>query len=72
MITSLPTLLSFWRGEVMAESRETDVRKLRDEKWLREWVETEAGRGAGGGGGAGGGNLNLGSGIFGGLFGVRR
>jgi hypothetical protein len=65
MITSLPTLLSFDRGEVMEESRVADVRSLRNKEKMREWIEREARRGSritGGGGGR----------LFGGLFGNAR
>ena len=41
-----------------------DVRLLRDERWLREWIRNEAGRRGGGGGGGG-----LETVFFGGLFG---
>ena len=39
MITSMPTLLTFDRGEVMQDSRTMDVGRLRDKEWLREWIE---------------------------------
>lgn len=66
MITSMPTLLSFDRGEVMGETRVTDPKFMRDEMWLREWIREEARRqGSGGGGGTG-------TGFFGGLFGNTR
>lgn len=63
LITSMPTLLSFDRGEAMG-NRVVDVRLLRDERWLREWIRNEAGRRGGGGGGGG-----LETVFFGGLFG---
>jgi hypothetical protein len=62
MITSLPTLLSFDRGEVIEESRVADVRCLRNKEKMREWIERAARRGSGMTG-EGGGRL------FGGLFG---
>jgi thiol-disulfide isomerase/thioredoxin len=69
MITSMPTLLTFDRGEVMEQSRTMDVSKMKDKEWLKEWIQREArrrGEGTGGGGGGG-----VGSGLFGGLFGDR-
>ena len=66
MITSMPTLLSFDRGEAMTGTKVTDPKFLRDEQWLMEWIREEARRrGSGGGGG-------LGTGLFGGLFGNSR
>jgi len=66
MITSMPTLLSFDRGEAQITTKVTDPRLLRDRLWLKEWIKTEARRkGEGGGGGDGGG-------LFGGLFGKLR
>jgi hypothetical protein len=66
MITSMPTLLSFDRGEVMTGTKVTDPKFLRDGQWLMEWIKEEARRrGSGGGGG-------LGTGLFGGLFGNSR
>lgn len=70
MITSMPTLLTFDRGEVMEQSRTMEVSKMKDKEWLKAWIEREArrrGEGTGGGGGGG-----IGSGLFGGLFGDRR
>jgi hypothetical protein len=67
MITSMPTLLSFDRGEAMGETRVTDPKLMRDERWLREWIRGEARRRGGGGGGGG-----MGRGLFGGLFGNAR
>jgi hypothetical protein len=74
MITSLPTLATFDRGELVRESVVTDVRMMADRAWLRRHVEKEAGRkgeGSGGdgwGGGAGTVAERAGS-VFGGLFG---
>jgi len=65
MITSMPTLLSFDRGEAMGETRVTDPKLMKDERWLREWIRNEARRRGGGAGGGG-----LGPGLFGGLFGL--
>ncbi len=64
MITSMPTLLSFDRGEAQTRTKVTDPRLMSDREWLKEWIRTEARRG--GNGGAGG---NIGGGLFGGLFG---
>lgn len=65
MITSLPTLLSFDRGEAQITTKVTDPRLLKDREWLKDWIRTEARRRGEGGGGGGNG---LG-GLFGGLFG---
>jgi thiol-disulfide isomerase/thioredoxin len=64
MITSMPTLLSFDRGEAQTGTKVTDHKLMKDREWLKEWIRTEARRG--GNGGAGG---NVGGGLFGGLFG---
>ncbi|RDW64252.1 hypothetical protein BP5796_10754 [Coleophoma crateriformis] len=64
MITSMPTLLSFDRGEPQTDTKVTDPRKLKDREWLKEWIRTEARRRGGGGGGA-----SPAKGLFGGLFG---
>lgn len=64
MITSMPTLLSFDRGEAQTGTKVTDTKLMRDREWLREWIRTEARRGGNGGAG-----LNAGGGLFGGLFG---
>jgi hypothetical protein len=65
----MPTLLSFDRGETMPESRRTDVSRLRDREWLKEWIEKEARRRGEGGSSDGGGD---GRRLFGGLFGDGR
>jgi hypothetical protein len=68
MITSMPTLLTFDRGEVVQDSRTVDVNRMKDKEWLKEWIERESkrrGTGTGGGG-------SIGGGLFGGLFGDRR
>ena len=70
MITSMPTLLTFDRGEVMEQSRIMDVSKMKDKEWLKEWIQREARRRVEETGGGGGGGV--GSGLFGGLFGDRR
>jgi len=63
MITSMPTLVTFDRGEVIMDTKVVDVAKLKDEAWLTQWIENESKRkGEGTGGG-------VGSGLFGGLFG---
>jgi hypothetical protein len=67
MITSLPTLLSFDRGEAKSGTKVTDPKLMRDREWLKEWIRTEASRGGNGGAG-----LNAGGGLFGGLFGNTR
>jgi hypothetical protein len=64
MITSMPTLLGFDRGEAQTGTKVTDPKLIRDREWLKEWIRTEARRGGDGGAG-----LNSGSGLFGGLFG---
>ena len=64
MITSMPTLLSFDRGEAQTWTKVTDPKLMKDREWLKEWIKTEAGRGGDGGAG-----LNAGSGLFGGLWG---
>jgi hypothetical protein len=64
MITSLPTLLSFDRGEAQTGTKVIDSKLMRDREWLKEWIRTEARRGGDGGAG-----LNAGSGLFGGLWG---
>jgi thiol-disulfide isomerase/thioredoxin len=61
-IRSIPTLLSFERGEAQTYTKVTDPKLMRDREWLKEWIRTEAGRGGGAG-------LNAGEGIFGGLWG---
>ena len=61
MITSMPTLLAFDRGEAMTDTKVTDPKLLRDEVWLKEWIANEARREGSGGGG-------LRAGIFGALF----
>lgn len=65
MITSMPTLLSFDRGEAQTSTKVTDPRNLKDRKWLTEWIQTEARRQGNGGGGTG----TVGGGLFSGLFG---
>ena len=70
MITSLPTLLSFDRGEAQIVTKVTDPKVLKDREWLKEWIRTEARRRGSGGGGGGGGSLA--GGLFGGLFGNSR
>ena len=62
MVRSLPTLLAFSRGEPQLETKVARVEDLKDERFLVEWLEREAGRR--GEGGAGGG-----AGLLGKLFG---
>ncbi|TAQ85223.1 hypothetical protein B7494_g6460 [Chlorociboria aeruginascens] len=66
MITSMPTLLSFDRGEAQTETKVTDPKYMKDREWLKEWICTEARRKGNGGGGGGG------TGLLGGLFGNLR
>lgn len=66
-ITSMPTLLSLDRGEAQTTTKLTDPAKLKDRKFMIEWIRTEARR-RGDGGGAGG---FTGKGVFGGLFGSK-
>lgn len=65
MITSMPTLLSFDRGEAQTMTKVTDPKNMKDREWLKEWIQTEARRGGKGGGGSG----TVGTGLFSGLFG---
>jgi len=63
MITKIPTLVTFDRGELITETKITDVNLLKDEDYLIKWIENEAKRkGQGTSGGPEGG-------LFGGLFG---
>lgn len=69
MITSLPTLLSFDRGEAQSRTRVVDPKKMTDREWLKEWIRSEAGKR-----GSGERKSNLYGGrdpdsLFGGLFG---
>lgn len=61
MISSLPTLVTFDRGEVVIESKVVDAAKLKSEQFLRGWIEREAARKGEGSSGGGG--------FFGGMFG---
>lgn len=65
MISSMPTLLSFDRGEAQTGTKVTDPKKMKDKEWLKEWIRNEAKRQGGGGAGSG----TFGVGLFGGLFG---
>ncbi|KAK6580685.1 hypothetical protein PZA11_006921 [Diplocarpon coronariae] len=65
MITSMPTLLSFDRGEAQMGTKIVDPRKMKDVEGLQEWIRKEARRGGSGGDGGGA----IGTGLFGGLFG---
>lgn len=67
MITSMPTLLSFDRGEAQIQTKLMDPSRMKDTEYMKEWIRTEARRRGDGGGGEGGGFG--GSGLFGGLFG---
>ncbi|KAL2065634.1 hypothetical protein VTL71DRAFT_3304 [Oculimacula yallundae] len=62
MITSMPTLLSFDRGEAQVGTKITDPKQMTDIEGLKEWIRKEARRGGNGGDGGG-------TGLFGGLFG---
>jgi hypothetical protein len=56
MITSLPTLVTFDRGEIIIDTKVTDVSKLKDETFLIHWIENESrrrGEGTSGGSGTG-------------------
>lgn len=66
MISSMPTLLSFDRGEPQLATKATDPKLLKDREWLKEWIRTEARRRGRGGGG---GSLSNNPSLFGGLFG---
>jgi len=68
MITSMPTLLSFDRGEAQIGTKVTDPKQMKDKEWLKEWIRTEARRRGNGGSGGG----SIGPAIFGGLFGNSR
>lgn len=66
MVNSVPTLLSFDAGEAQVETKVADGTRLRDRRFLEDWIRTEARRRGGRGGGGGSGSL------FGGLFGSFR
>lgn len=73
MINSVPTLLSFDAGEAQVTTKVADGNKLKDRRFLEEWIRTEARRHGGrGGGGDGGGGGTGGASLFGGLFGSFR
>lgn len=67
MITSMPTLLSFDRGEAQVGTKITDPKEMKNVDGLKEWIRKEARRGGSGGDG---GSMLGGSGLFGGLFGL--
>jgi hypothetical protein len=67
MITSMPTLLSFDRGEAQTGTKVTDPKQMTNKEWLQEWIRNEARRQ--GNGGSGGAGLFGAPGLFGGLFG---
>lgn len=69
MVNSLPTLMTFDRGEIV--ERITDVGKMKDKTWLSEHIEKEARR-RGEGTSSGGNGGPSGGGLFGGLFGTSR
>jgi thioredoxin-like negative regulator of GroEL len=50
-IKSVPTLLSFSRGEPQWDQRVTHLSSLEDARFLRNWIEKEAARGSKGGAG---------------------
>ncbi|MCJ1477631.1 hypothetical protein MMC13_006304 [Lambiella insularis] len=62
LITSVPTLMAFSRGEPQQLTKVSDIAELQDREFMRLWIENEARRG--GAGGAGG------HGLFGGMFGL--
>ena len=49
MISSMPTLLSFDRGEAQIATKVTDPKLMKDREWLKEWIRTEARRRGSGG-----------------------
>lgn len=65
MINSMPTLLSFDRGEAQTKTKVTDTQKMLNRDWMKEWIRTEAKRRGEGGAGSG----TFGTGLFSGLFG---
>lgn len=67
LVTSMPTLLSFDRGEPQDRTRVVDLKQLADRDFLTAWIEREAVRR--GTGGAGGDGLLGNSRLLGGLFG---
>jgi thiol-disulfide isomerase/thioredoxin len=64
MVNSLPSLITFDRGEVV--DRITDVGLMKDKLWLKEYIEKQATRR---GQGTSSPSSDSGSGFFGGLFG---
>lgn len=62
-ISSMPTLLSFDRGEPQLEARITRLGDLKSREFLTKWLQREAARG--GRGGAGGNGQKLMGKIFG-------
>ncbi|MCJ1250313.1 hypothetical protein MMC30_007539 [Trapelia coarctata] len=64
LISAIPTLMAFSRGEPQQLTKVTDTAELLDREFLRLWIENEARRG--GAGGAGGS-----PGFLGALFGLR-
>jgi hypothetical protein len=38
MITSMPTLLSFDRGEAQTGTKVTDPKQMKNKEWLKEWI----------------------------------
>ncbi|KAI5820166.1 hypothetical protein BZA77DRAFT_341399 [Pyronema omphalodes] len=57
MISTLPTLLTFKRGEPIPDSRWTDIRAMSKKERIAEWIEEQAK-----------GNGDVGNVSFGGLF----
>jgi thioredoxin-like negative regulator of GroEL len=47
-IGSVPTLLAFSKGQMRVSTRETDASRMRDRKWLKEWIENESRNGGNG------------------------
>jgi len=65
MITSMPTLLAFDRGEAQMGTKVVDPKLMGNREMLGEWIRNEARRRGDGGDGGGGG------GLLGGLFGLK-
>ncbi|KAI9889486.1 MAG: hypothetical protein M1814_005269 [Vezdaea aestivalis] len=53
-ITSIPTLLAFSRQEAQTGTKVTNVKDLKDQAFMKDWLVTEASRGGKGGSGGSG------------------